>query len=49
LRIAAFATMFHQDWSSRHHRPALPTLRQSLLPADPIPEIVTAMPGESTS
>ena len=49
IRIAAFATMFHQSWTSRGDRPALSRVRSSLLPGEPLHETVTAMPGESTS
>jgi hyaluronan synthase len=49
IRIAAFATMFHQDWGSRGDRPARSGLRSSLLRPDPVPETLVAMPGESSS
>jgi hypothetical protein len=48
IRIAAFATMFHQGWSSRGDRPARSRVRLSLLPTEPTRETVSAMPGEST-
>jgi hyaluronan synthase len=34
IRIAAFATMFHQGWTSRSDRTALSSVRPVLLPAD---------------
>ncbi len=49
LRIAAFATMFHQEWGTRIDRPALSRVRASLLHADPAGETVRVMPGESSS
>jgi hyaluronan synthase len=48
IRIAAFATMFHQEWGSRSDRPARSRLRSSLLRPEPAQESVMAMPGEST-
>jgi cellobiuronic acid synthase len=48
IRIAAFATMFHQGWGSRGDRPARSRARVSLLPAEPARETVSAMPSEST-
>jgi hyaluronan synthase len=48
VRIAAFATMFHQGWGSRRDRPARSRVRASLLPAEPGRETVSAMPSEST-
>jgi hyaluronan synthase len=48
IRIAAFATMFHQEWGSRGDRPARSRLRSSLLRPEPAQESVMAMPGEST-
>jgi hyaluronan synthase len=48
IRIAAFATMFHQGWSSRGDRPTLSRVRASLLPPEPAPETVSAMSAEST-
>jgi cellobiuronic acid synthase len=48
IRIAAFATMFHQSWTSRDDRHALSLVRPRLLPVEPIDETVTVMPGEST-
>jgi cellobiuronic acid synthase len=48
IRIAAFATMFHQDWGSRADRPPFSHVRRSLLPAEPAPETVTVMPGETS-
>jgi hyaluronan synthase len=47
IRIAAFATMFHQEWGSRSDRPARSRLRSSLLRPEPAQESVMAMPGES--
>jgi len=47
IRIAAFATMFHQGWSSRRDRGDLSPVRASLLSADPTRESVPVMPGES--
>ncbi len=49
IRIAAFATMFHQEWGSRSDRPARSGLRSSLLRPEPVPETLVAMPGESSS
>jgi cellobiuronic acid synthase len=49
IRIAAFATMFHQEWGSRGDRPARSGLRPSLLRPEPMPETLVAMPGESSS
>jgi cellulose synthase/poly-beta-1,6-N-acetylglucosamine synthase-like glycosyltransferase len=48
IRIAAFATMFHQGWGSRSDRPALSRVRDSLLRAEPAQETVTVMSGETT-
>jgi hyaluronan synthase len=48
IRIAAFATMFHQSWTSRSDQPALSRVRSHLLPTEPIDETVAVMPGEST-
>jgi hyaluronan synthase len=48
VRIAAFATMFHQGWGSRRDRPARSRVRASLLPVEPGRETVSAMPSEST-
>jgi hypothetical protein len=47
IRIAAFATMFHQEWGTRDDRQSLSSLRGSLLHGEPMPETVTAMSGES--
>jgi hyaluronan synthase len=49
IRIAAFATMFHQDWSSRSRRQAPSRARTRLLRGDPIHESLTVVPGESAS
>ena len=48
IRIAAFATMFHQGWGSRSDRPALSRVRDSLLRPEPAQETVTVMSGETT-
>jgi hyaluronan synthase len=48
IRIAAFATMFHQEWGSRGDRPARSRLRSNLLRPEPAQESVMAMSGEST-
>jgi hyaluronan synthase len=48
LRIAAFATMFHQGWGSRTDKPALSPVRASLLSADHAPETLRVVPGESS-
>jgi hyaluronan synthase len=48
IRIAAFATMFHQSWTSRDDRSALSGVRSRLLPAVVIDETVSVVPGEST-
>ena len=48
LRIAAFATMFHQGWGSRTDRPALSPVRASLLSAEPGRDTLRVVPGEST-
>jgi hyaluronan synthase len=47
IRIAAFATMFHQSWGTRADRPALSLVRPSLLPTDPAQETMRVMPSES--
>jgi hyaluronan synthase len=49
IRIAAFATMFHQGWGSRADRPALSRVRSSLLYAEPGHETLPVMSGESSS
>jgi hyaluronan synthase len=49
LRIAAFATMFHQGWGSRTDKRALSPVRASLLSADHAPEKLRVVPGESSS
>jgi hyaluronan synthase len=49
IRIAAFATMFHQGWSTRGDRAALSAVRASLLPHEPTSETVMAMQGERGS
>jgi len=46
IRIAAFATMFHQGWTSRSDRPALSPVQPSLLRAEHPADTVLAMPGE---
>jgi len=48
LRIAAFATMFHQGWSSRTDRPAFSPVRASLLSAEHGADTLRVMPGESS-
>jgi hypothetical protein len=48
IRIAAFATMFHQSWTSRDDQRALSPVRSHLLPIEPIDETLTLVPGEST-
>ena len=48
IRIAAFATMFHQDWSSRGDRQARSAVRPSLLRPEAMPESLTVVPGDST-
>jgi len=37
IRLAAFATMFHQGWSTRTERPALSSARSELLPGESSP------------
>jgi hyaluronan synthase len=37
IRVAAFATMFHQGWSTRTDRPALAGARSDLLPGESAP------------
>jgi hyaluronan synthase len=37
IRLAAFATMFHQGWSTRTDRPALASARSELLPGESAP------------
>jgi hyaluronan synthase len=49
IRIAAFATMFHQDWSSRGHREERSSVRSALLRPEHLPESLTVVPGESSS
>jgi hypothetical protein len=49
VRIAAFATMFHQGWITRPDRPDLSAVRSSLLPDEPAPEIFMAMHGDHAS
>jgi hyaluronan synthase len=46
IRIAAFATMFHQGWTSRSDRPELSPVHASLLRPDAAGDTVLAMPGE---
>jgi hyaluronan synthase len=48
IRIAAFATMFHQEWGSRTDRPERSHLRSALLRAEPGQETVMVVPGESS-
>jgi hypothetical protein len=48
IRIAAFATMFHQGWTTRGDQRALSRVRSPFLHAEGPPETVTVMPGEST-
>jgi hypothetical protein len=38
VRMAAFATMFHQGWITRPDRPDLSAVRSSLLPDETAPE-----------
>ena len=40
IRIAAFATMFHQSWGSRHDRPPLSHVRPAILRPEPSHETV---------
>jgi hyaluronan synthase len=49
IRIAAFATMFHQEWGSRGDKPARSRLRPVLLRPARAQETLIAMPGESSS
>src|SRR4051812_44626865 len=49
VRIAPFATMFHQGWITRPDRPDLSAVRSSLLPHEPAPEIFMAMLGDHAS
>jgi cellulose synthase/poly-beta-1,6-N-acetylglucosamine synthase-like glycosyltransferase len=49
IRIAAFATMFHQGWTSRSDRPELSPVHASLLRPDAAGDTVLAMPGEPGS
>jgi hypothetical protein len=50
IRIAAFASMFHQEWGSRGgDKPARSRLRSSLLSPGVAQETLIAMPGESSS
>ena len=46
IRIAAFATMFHQGWSSRPDRIDLSPVHASLLRPEHPADTVLAMPGE---
>jgi hyaluronan synthase len=48
IRIAAFATMFHQGWSSRTDRQRLSRIRSPALHIERPPESLSVMPGEST-
>jgi hypothetical protein len=48
IRIAAFATMFHQGWSSRSDRQRLSLVRSPALHIEPPPDSLPVMPGEST-
>jgi len=47
IRIAAFATMFHQEWGTRGDRQSLSRSRGSLLSGEPIPETMAVMSRES--
>jgi hyaluronan synthase len=49
VRIAAFATMFHQGWITRTDRPGLSAVRSSLLIDEPGRETVMAMQGDQAS
>jgi len=49
VRLAAFATMFHQGWITRPDRPELSAVRAPLLLDDPARETVMAMQGEQAS
>jgi hypothetical protein len=49
LRIAAFATMFHQGWTTRGDRAGLSTVRSTFLAHDPASDTVMAMQGETAS
>jgi hyaluronan synthase len=49
IRIAAFATMFHQSWTSRHDRVGLSPVHASLLRPEHPADTVLAMPGEPGS
>jgi hyaluronan synthase len=49
IRIAAFATMFHQSWGSRGDRRALSRVRSPFLHTDGAQETVPVMTGESAS
>jgi hyaluronan synthase len=48
IRIAAFATMFHQSWRTRGDRPALSRVCSPFLHAEGAAETVAVMSGEST-
>jgi hyaluronan synthase len=48
IRIAAFATMFHQGWSSRSDRGRLSRVRGPVLHIEPPHDTLPVMPGEST-
>jgi hyaluronan synthase len=49
VRIAAFATMFHQGWNTRSDRPGLSVVRSSLLLEEAPRETVMAMQGDQAS
>jgi hypothetical protein len=49
VRIAAFATMFHQGWTTRPDRPDLSAGSLVVLPDEPAPEIFMAMRGDHAS
>jgi hyaluronan synthase len=49
IRIAAFATMFHQQWGSRGDRRTRSWLRPSFLRGEPARASVVVMSGETTS
>ena len=42
IRIAAFATMFHQGWGSRSDRPPLSHVRPAILRPEPSHETVSS-------
>ena len=49
VRIAAFATMFHQGWCTRPDRPDLSAVRSSLLLEEAPRETVMAMQGDQAA